>query len=78
MQDNTKCATALLELRDSIKKELADEDTAAKMYSDMAAKFNSLEETRNANILLLIAGQELAHRVILEGVVDYISEKCEG
>ena len=71
-----KCPAALLELRDAINKEGPDEGDASKNYSDMATKLNSLGEQNSAELLQLIAGQELLHKIIIEGIVDHITQSC--
>ena len=72
-----KCNEALIPLRDTIKGEIKDEDASYKKYSELADKLDGLGETGKAEKLRLLAGQELLHGVILQDMVDVITERCE-
>ena len=71
------CSKAIIELRDRIRKDLEDEDTAAQKYHAMAEEFMKMGNMTKANIMRLIGGQEQLHRVILESLVETISLECE-
>ena len=71
-----KCSAQLIELRNTLKREVWDEDDAFSRYTDEAAKFTHLGEGTSADMLRLIAGQELLHKTILEFIVDEITTRC--
>lgn len=75
-EKKSPCEASLIELRNAIKQELADESAASHKYYDMAAKFSHLKEPEKADTLRLIAGQELLHHAVLSDIVDKITEKC--
>lgn len=83
-----ECTPALMELRDWLKMQVEDELKAFKDYSESGKKFAGFPvEAKEGSIgwtvqsfatqLKLIAGQELDHKLVLEKMVDYITEKCE-
>lgn len=72
------CTQGLLALRDTIRKELQDEEKAAALYAGMAKKFNNLSHPVKANILQLMSGQEALHRYILESIAKDITNECGG
>jgi hypothetical protein len=71
-----RCPSGLLELRNSIKKELADEAAASHMYADMATKFTHFSRPKEADTLRLLSGHEALHRIVLEAIVDEITREC--
>ena len=71
-----KCSARLIELRNALKKEVSDEADAFSKYTDEAAIFTHLGEGTSADMLKLIAGQELLHKTILEFIVDEITTRC--
>jgi len=73
-----KCADALIELKNAIKRELDDEYSAAHKYADMAAKFSHFKETKYADSLRLISGHELLHYAVLDTIVEELTKRCEG
>jgi len=73
---SSKCPASLIELRNAIKVEMADEASASQKYADMAGKFTHFKEPKNADMLRLISTDELLHKTILESIVDEITEEC--
>lgn len=70
------CSAELIELGNAIKQELVDEEAAYKEYTEMATKFTHLREKKKAELLQLLAGQEILHKVVLEAIVDEIELRC--
>jgi len=70
-----RCAK-LLPFREIIKNELADEQEAADKYHEWAEKFDELKDSRKADVIRLIGGQEMLHWLILDSIVQDITEEC--
>jgi len=72
---DARCAK-LLPFRETIRNELADEQKAADMYHDWSAKFTELNDSHKADVVRLIAGQEMLHWLVLDSIVQDITKEC--
>lgn len=72
----TNCSEGLKQLRAQLLKEVPDEESASKMYRELALKFEP-EDISSANSLVLISEQEMLHKKILEGIIKEITDTCE-
>lgn len=70
------CEEGLLKLRDQLKTQIKDEFEASQMYERYAAKFYTMNFLGFESALKSLSDDERNHRMILETVVDYITEKC--
>lgn len=71
-----QCSAGLIELCETIKKEISEEDSAAHKYADMAEKFNQNGDSPHARTLRMLANQEELHREILNFIVEDITKQC--
>ena len=70
------CPAGLIELKNSLKRELQGEDQGHMRYLDGSIKLLHYGEKTLAGELREVATQELMHRHILEGIIDNIDEHC--
>lgn len=70
------CEKGLLKLRDQLKKEIQDEYEASGTYERHAATFFFHNLSGFEGALKALSDDERNHRMILETIVDYITEKC--
>ena len=73
----SKCSASLIELRNAMKRETADERDGSSRYLDMAIKLKAMGETNYSEVLHLLADAENMHRVALESMVEAITFRCE-
>jgi hypothetical protein len=71
------CSVELLKLRDELKNEIQDEYNANHKYYKAAEKMKELELPVFGKALENMAGDEFNHAIILEVLVDVITERCE-
>ncbi len=74
--EKVKCADALIELKNAMKRELRDEADGSSRYREMATKLTALGETNYSGIFTLLSQAEQMHKMVLEGLVDAIDLRC--
>lgn len=70
------CPAGLIELRNTLKRELQDEADASKRYREAAIKFLHYKKELFAEELREISVEEHMHNYILSGIVDAITTEC--
>ena len=73
---NNSCPTGLIELRNSLKRELEDEFDASSRYMEASIKLRHYGKDRVADRLRDISIDEQIHHHILGGVIDLITQEC--
>jgi bacterioferritin (cytochrome b1) len=72
---DARCAK-LIPFREEIRKELTDEQKAADMYHEWSERFIKLKDTHKAEVVRLIAGQEMLHWLVLDSIIQDITKEC--
>jgi len=71
-----KCPAGLIELRNSLKRQIEEESNASSQYREASAKLVHYGHGASAHYLKKIAEQELMHHYVIRQVVDIITEEC--
>ena len=71
-----KCPAGLIELRNSLKREIEEESNAASQYREASVKLLHYEQPVQAKALKDMATEEMMHHYMLKFVVDYITKEC--
>ena len=71
-----ECPDALIELRNSLKREIDEEQLASSKYREASVKMLQYGHGASAFHLKEIAEQELMHHYMLRQIVDLITEDC--
>lgn len=74
--ESGKCAAGLIELRNSLKREIEGEDTASSRYMEASIKLRHYSKGVLADELKNIATQEMMHHYMIKAVVNIITEEC--
>jgi hypothetical protein len=72
LPEETQCC----QLRDSLIRQLKDEEQGVKDYSNFAGELGIIGKDSVSQIISDIADQEEVHYFILRGIVDYLTQTC--
>ena len=72
----SKCPAGLIELRNSLKREIEEERTASSRYLEASVKLRHYSKGNLADELKNIGTQELMHHFMIIAVTDIITEEC--
>lgn len=73
-----ECSDSLLKLRDWLKEQIPDERKASQDYADAAVKMNYHQLSTFNAALNSMSNDEMEHKLIIEIIVDVITERCDG
>ena len=71
-----QCSAGLIELRNSLKLEIQDEAEASTRYKEASTKLHHYDYPILAQALDNMSQDEHQHKVMLEVLIDYLTEKC--
>lgn len=71
------CPSGLIELRNQVRREIDEESASSHKYILAAGKLAHFKMSAAAEKFRMMAADELAHRAVLEAVVDIITTNCE-